>query len=109
MTEGKTPHCAARKALLKWAVFVVALTGWSALAWGQIEMETAPPASPDPLTKLSLEELMNVEVVTYSKSPERLFDTPAAIYVITQEDIRRSGVTTIPEALRMAPGVQGSR
>ncbi|MBI3803130.1 MAG: TonB-dependent receptor [Nitrospirae bacterium] len=49
---------------------------------------------------------MNVEVVTYSKSPQKWFDTPAAVYVITQEDIRRSGVTNIPEALRMAPGVE---
>lgn len=52
---------------------------------------------------------MNVEIVTYSKNPERWFNTPAAIFVITQEDIRRSGVTNIPEALRMAPGVEVAR
>ncbi|MBI3804695.1 MAG: TonB-dependent receptor [Nitrospirae bacterium] len=62
-----------------------------------------------PLTELSLEELMNVEVVTYSKRPEKWFDTPAAIYVITQEDLRRSGVTNIPDALRLAPGVEVAR
>lgn len=57
------------------------------------------------LKGLSLEELGNIEVVTTSKSPVKLSKTPAAVYVITQEDIRRAGVRTIPEALRLAPGV----
>ncbi|MCG3112674.1 MAG: TonB-dependent receptor [Candidatus Manganitrophus sp. SB1] len=77
------------------------------LAWGQ-EVSHATN-SQDALTELSLEELMNVEIVTYSKSPIKWFNTPAAIFVITQEDIRRSGVTSVPEALRMAPGVQVAR
>jgi iron complex outermembrane recepter protein len=58
------------------------------------------------LTQLSLEDLMQIEVTSVSKKGERLSDAPAAIFVITQEDIRRSGVTSIPEALRMAPGVE---
>jgi len=58
------------------------------------------------LAELSLEELMNIEVTSVSRRPERRADAPAAIYVITQEDIRRSGVTSIPEALRLAPGVE---
>ncbi len=61
------------------------------------------------LTKLSLEELMNIEVTSPSKKEEALFDTPAAVYVITGDDIRRSGLRSIPEALRMAPGVQVAR
>jgi iron complex outermembrane receptor protein len=57
------------------------------------------------LTELSLEELMNVEVTSVSKKGQPLSEAAAAIFVITQEDIRRSGVTSIPEALRMAPGI----
>ncbi len=61
------------------------------------------------LKNLSLEELSQIEVTTLSKEPERAFRIPAAIYVITGEDIRRSGATSIPEALRMAPGVEVAR
>ncbi|MGA8529376.1 MAG: TonB-dependent receptor [Acidobacteriaceae bacterium] len=58
---------------------------------------------------LSLEQLGNIEVTTVSKEPEAVWKTPAAIYVITQEDIRRSGARNIPEALRLAPGVEVAR
>ncbi|MCH2547669.1 MAG: TonB-dependent receptor [Alphaproteobacteria bacterium] len=58
---------------------------------------------------LGLEELMNTKVVTASKSKERAFDVPAAISVITNEDIRRSGQTSVMEVLRMVPGMQVSR
>ncbi|MDL1964492.1 MAG: TonB-dependent receptor plug domain-containing protein, partial [Deltaproteobacteria bacterium] len=61
------------------------------------------------LTELSLEELMNIEITSVSKKPEKLADAAAAIFVITQEDIRRSGVTCIPEALRMVPGINVAR
>ena len=61
------------------------------------------------LTELSLEELMTVEVTSVSKKKQKLSESPAAIFVITQEDIRRSGVTSIPEALRMAPGIHVAR
>ncbi len=61
------------------------------------------------LTELSIEELMDVEVTSVAKKPQKLFEAAAAIFVITQEDIRHSGVTSIPEALRMAPGVQVAR
>ena len=62
-----------------------------------------------PLTQVSLEELGQIEVTTVSKQPVKVSQTPAAIYVITQEDIRRSGATSIPEALRLAPGVEVAR
>src|SRR5689334_17544635 len=61
------------------------------------------------LKQLSLEELSKIEVTTPSKQPQPAFRTAMAIYVITGEDIRRSGVTTIPEALRLAPGVEVAR
>ena len=57
------------------------------------------------LTELSLEDLMNIEVTSVSKKAERLSEAAAAIYVITSEDIRRSGYTTIPDALKLAPGL----
>jgi len=73
-------------------------------AWG----EDVISASND-FTQLSLEELMNVEVTSVSKKKQKLSGSAAAIFVITQEDIRRSGVTSIPEALRMVPGLHVAR
>jgi len=61
------------------------------------------------LTATSLEDLMDIEVTSVSKKEEKLFQTAAAIYVITQEDIRRSGLTSIPELLRMVPGLSVAR
>src|SRR5665213_2094746 len=58
------------------------------------------------LKKLSLEQLMNIEVTSVSKHPERLEDVASAIQVITQEDIRNSGAKTLPEALRLASNLQ---
>ncbi len=49
---------------------------------------------------------MNLEVTSVSKKPERLMDAAAAVQVITSEDIRRSGATTLPDLLRLVPGVQ---
>jgi len=59
----------------------------------------------DDLSVLSLDELLDLEVVSVAKVPEKLTKTPAAISVITGEDLRRNGVRTIPEALRMVPGL----
>src|SRR6266851_7404806 len=64
---------------------------------------------PENLKQVSLEQLGQIEVTTASKVPVKATRTPAAIYVITQEDIRRSGATSIPEALRLAPGVEVAR
>ena len=55
---------------------------------------------------MSLEELANVEVTSVSKSAQSLSSAPASIYVITREEILRSGVLSIPEALRLAPNLQ---
>ncbi|MBA4056738.1 MAG: hypothetical protein C0490_18635 [Marivirga sp.] len=56
----------------------------------------------DTLKTPSMEELMNLEVISVSKRSENLIEAASAIQVITQEDIRRSGATSIPEALRLA-------
>ncbi len=60
----------------------------------------------DFLKSLNLEDLLDAEVTSVSKKSERLMDATAAVFVITSEDIRRAGVRTIAEALRMAPGIQ---
>ncbi len=57
------------------------------------------------LTELSLEDLMNIEVTSVSKQPEKKQAAAAAVYVITEKDIRRSGATTIPDLLRTVPGL----
>ena len=64
------------------------------------------PAGAKALNQLSLEQLGNVKVTTASKEPEEVWNTAAAIFVITQEDIRRSGATNLPDVLRLAPGVE---
>jgi len=56
-----------------------------------------------------LEQLGNIEVTTSSKQPVKVSRTSGAIYVLTQEDIRRSGATNIPEALRLVPGIEVAR
>src|SRR2546421_4349173 len=60
----------------------------------------------DSLKKLSIEQLMSVEVTSVSKRPERLSQTASASQVITQEDIQRSGAASLPEALRLATNLQ---
>ncbi|HRD66628.1 MAG TPA: TonB-dependent receptor plug domain-containing protein [Candidatus Competibacter sp.] len=67
-------------------------------------MATAQDTAPD-LTHLSIEELMNVEIFSVARKTQKLFDTPAAAFVITREDIDHSGATSIPDLLRMVPGV----
>lgn len=57
------------------------------------------------LSKLSIDDLMNVEVTSVSKKQQELLRTALVIFVITQEDIRRSGATNIPDLLRMVPGL----
>lgn len=61
------------------------------------------------LGQLSLEELMELEIFSASKKDERAFAAPAAVYVLTSDDIRRSGATSIPDALREVPGVEVAR
>ena len=65
--------------------------------------------NPGTLKTLSLEQLSQIEVTTPSKEPVKAFQSAAAIYVITGDEIRRSGATSIPEALRLAPGVEVAR
>jgi iron complex outermembrane recepter protein len=61
------------------------------------------------LSDLSLDELMDVPVTSVSRRETRRGDAATAITVITQEDIRRAGITALPEALRLAPGLDVAR
>ena len=67
--------------------------------------DTQAKGEADALANLSLEELMRVEIVSASRRTQALADVPDAVHVITRDDILRSGVRSLPEALRMAPGV----
>jgi iron complex outermembrane receptor protein len=65
----------------------------------------AQDPKPQDLTQVSLEDLMNIQVTTVSKKEQTLRTAGAAVFVITQDDIRESGATNIPDLLRMVPGV----
>ena len=77
-------------------------SGWAQEPAGSVR-------STEDILGLSLEELMHIEVTSVSKQPERLLDAVASIFVITAEDIRRAGASTLPEALRLAPNLQVAR
>ena len=61
------------------------------------------------LSQVSIEDLMNIQVTSVSKKEQKMSQAAAAIFVITQEDIRRSGATNIPDLLRMVPGLDVSQ
>jgi iron complex outermembrane receptor protein len=81
-------------------VLVLALSSAARGAFAQ-----ATPPVPD-LGRISLEDLMKIKITSASRKEERVDDTPAAVSVITQDDIRRSGIRALPEILRLVPGVQ---
>lgn len=80
----------------------------STLVVALIAVSLHAQAKPD-LASLSVDDLMNVEVTSLSRKGQRLSDTAAAVFVITQDDIHRSGATSIPEILRMVPGLNVAR
>ncbi|MCW5979822.1 MAG: TonB-dependent receptor [Bryobacteraceae bacterium] len=81
------------------AVVFVLLPYWlsPALAGGS--------AGRDKLAELSLEQLMQIEVTSVARKEQKLSKAPAAVYVVTREDIRRSGHASVPDLLRMVPGL----
>ena len=88
-----------RRGAARWALLWL-LAGASALAADE-KLQT--------LKQMSIDDLANLEVSIVSGRPERLADAAAAVFVITAEDIRRSGATTLPEVLRMVPGLAVGR
>src|SRR5689334_15537517 len=79
---------------------VVPLVGCSGLTLAQAVSDVG---------ELSIEELSEIEVTSVSRRPEPIRDAPAAVYVISGEDIRRSGAATLAEALRLAPNLEVAR
>lgn len=71
----------------------------------------AADTSDDPaqLVRMSIEELAELKVVSVTRRPEASLEAPGAIHVVTAEEIRRTGALTIPDALRLTPGLQASR
>src|SRR5438552_2732502 len=86
----------------------ILLAGFLAVVVAATTVAQTSRSVPD-VTAMSMEDLMNMKVTSVSKRTQKVADAAAAIFVITQEDIRRAGATSIPEALRMAPGLQVAR
>jgi len=74
-----------------------------------IAVQAAERYSADELLSMNIEDLVNVKVTTLSKHEEKYMATAGAVFVISRDDMRRSGVRSIPEALRLAPGLQVSQ
>jgi len=85
-----------KNSTLKASIFALLLS--SEIAFSQNSSDTE-------LYNMSLEELMNIPINSASKKDETLFDAPLSSYTITRSDIDKAGVTSIPEALRLAPGL----
>ncbi|HWE47793.1 MAG TPA: TonB-dependent receptor [Caulobacteraceae bacterium] len=80
-------------------------------AVSSVGVEVSPAAAQsasqsEDLTKLSLDDLLSTEVTSVAKKPQRVDEAAAAVFVVSQEDIRRSGARTIPDVLRMVPGLE---
>jgi iron complex outermembrane receptor protein len=97
MTPGRKAPIAVRCRLLVASGFALGAT-FASLADAQLLARN--------LADLSLEELGNIEITSVSKRGERLSEAPASVFVITAEDVRRSGAKSLPEALRLAPNLQ---
>jgi iron complex outermembrane recepter protein len=88
---------------LHFLIVIAALVPWA------LAQQAPLPSTTGSLADSTLEDLMNIEVTSASKKAQRLGSTAASVYVISAEDIRRSGISILPELLRLAPGVQVSR
>jgi iron complex outermembrane receptor protein len=65
----------------------------------------APSEQPTDITQNSIEDLMKIKISSVSKREEQVLDTPAAVYVVTREELRATGARNIPDALRLVPGM----
>lgn len=95
---------------LIWAGWIGLGAGMSATTLAQMEQEEGAGFDfQKDLLSLSLEDLMNVKVTSVSKREESLAHASAAVFVLTQEDLRRMGATSLPDALRYVPGLEVAR
>lgn len=88
------------------ATSLLLATGFVCFAQPALAQQPDSAAQAESLKTLSIEQLMNVEVTSVSKRPQRLAQVASAIQVITQQDIHRSGASSLPEALRLATNLQ---
>ncbi|MBT8117379.1 MAG: TonB-dependent receptor [Gammaproteobacteria bacterium] len=91
---------------IKHALRSLSVLPWLLLAHPSTGLATTLP---DDLTSMGLEALMNIEVTSVAKKPQKKSEAAAAVFVITSKDLRRWGVTNIPDALRRVPGLQVAR
>src|SRR5258708_31512986 len=84
---------------------VLAALGTAALTTGVYADDQPSGTTEKNLADLSIEELMNEPVTSVSKKEQRLVDVAAAVTVLTNDDLRRAGVTSLPDALRLVPGM----
>ncbi|MHC4948027.1 MAG: TonB-dependent receptor plug domain-containing protein, partial [Planctomycetota bacterium] len=110
MADGR---CGRRDGWRGLVLATAAATGLAVAAAGQDEPDGEPPpldqdleALLEDIVEMDIEQLMEVAVTSVTGRAQPLIDTPAAIFVITPEDIRRTGHRSIAEALRMVPGIQ---
>ena len=86
---------------------ILAVLSAVALIANPLLAQTVPPLpSPNALKKMTIDELMDIEVTSVSKRPEKLAEVPSAIQLLTGDEIRRAGATSIPEALRLAGNLE---
>lgn len=93
----------------RWVGRSMAVTAGLLLSLGGAQASVEVAALPDDLTELSLDDLMQVEIVSVSRKAEPLQLAAAAVFVVTGDDIRRSGARNIAEALRLVPGLHVAR
>jgi iron complex outermembrane recepter protein len=86
-----------RQKTLKLFTGIILLLASTRVGWTQ---------SDDDLRTLSIEDLLNVEVTTVSRVPTTRSMVPAAVHVISQDEIRRTGAKSLPDVLRLIPGIQ---
>jgi len=79
---------------------------WLALCVPSLALASEPS---EPYVDQSLEDLLSIEITSISKRPQKVSDVAAAVFVITRDDIRRSGHSSIPEVLRLVPGMNVGR
>lgn len=95
------------RSVIIWGLLLPATSQAQAVNPDATEQGAVSPAAG--LSEMNLESLMELEVTSVSKRSQKVSDAPAAVFVITQDDIRRSGATSVPEVIRMAPGVEVAR
>src|SRR3954468_4303852 len=93
------------KGIVRFTCAVLLGAAFASTAWA----DSPEPGETDDLTSMSLEDLMSIQITSVSKQKQTVAQAPAAVTAIGQEDIRRSGLNSIPELLRLVPGLDVAR